>query len=326
MKKKLKYNNYSEDLVIDKYLSKLNFNKIGTYNFKNDAAYLKLNKNKKIVVTTDSISENLDFFKNADPKSIAHKITTVNLSDLSSMGANPHSYLLNLFLPKYIDLNWIKIFTSELLKIQKKFNFYLLGGDLSKSKELLISSTFFGFTKNNQVVSQNELNIDDDIWITGNLGDSYIGLQIIKNKINVNFKFKDYFLKKYHFPVACMLGSKFSKFSKSMKDISDGFIGDLKKMLNNKFGAKIYIDSIPVSNNLRKILAEKIVDKNQILNCGDCYQLIIVSDKKYRNEIISYAKKNNIKITRVGKVIKKIEIINDSNYTLNIPREFDHFL
>lgn len=326
MKKKLSYKKYSENLIINKYFSKLNLNKIGTYDFKNDAAYIKLNKNKKIVVTTDSISENLDFFKNDNPKSIAHKIITINLSDLSSMGANPHSYLLNLFLPTYVDLNWIKVFTNELLKIQKKFNFYLLGGDLSKSKQLSITSTFFGFTKNNKVVSQNKLNLDDDIWVTGNLGDSFVGLQILKNKIIVNNKFKEYFIKKYYFPETCTIGSELSVFSKSMKDISDGFVGDLKKMLNNKYGAKLFTNSVPVSNNLKKILDDKIVNKNQILNCGDCYQLIVVSNKKYRNQIISKAKINNVKITRVGKVIKKIHIINDSNYTLNIPREFDHFL
>tara|TARA_B100000575_G_C23012610_1_gene583268 strand:+ start:74 stop:1054 length:981 start_codon:yes stop_codon:yes gene_type:complete len=326
MIKKLNFKNYSEKLIIDKYLSRLNFNKKGTYNFKNDAAYIRLNKNKKLVVTTDSISENLDFFKNDDPKSIAHKIITVNLSDLSSMGVIPHSYLLNLFLPHYVNLKWIKIFTAELFKIQKKFNFYLLGGDLSKSKELSITSTFFGYAKNNYVVSQNQSNLNDDIWITGNIGDSFIGLQILKNKIKVNNKLKKYFIKKYYFPEACIYGSELSKFSKSMKDISDGFIGDLKKMLKNNYGAKIYINNIPVSNNLKKILSKNIININQILNCGDCYQLILISNKKFRNKIISNAKKNNIKITRVGTVIKNSYIIDDSNYTLNIPREFDHFL
>ena len=179
MKQKyLKYN-FSEHLVINKYLSILNFNKKGTYNFKNDAAYIQLHKTKKLVVTSDSISENLDFFKGDDPKSIANKITTVNISDLSAMGANPYCYVLNIFIPKYIDTEWFKIFTNELFKIQKKYNFYLIGGDLSKSNNLSISSTFFGFNNLNRIVKQNYLNLNDDIWITGNLGDSYIGLQIL---------------------------------------------------------------------------------------------------------------------------------------------------
>ena len=209
MKKKYPKYNFSEDLIVNKYLSILNFNKKGTYNFKNDAAYIQLHKTKKLVVTSDSISENIDFFKGDDPKSIANKITTVNISDLSAMGANPYCYALNIFIPKYIDNEWVNMFTHELFKIEKKYNFYLIGGDLSKSNNLAISSTFFGFNSSNIIVKQNYLNLNDDIWITGNLGDSYIGLQILQNKITINDdKLKNYFLKKYYYPKPCLIGPK----------------------------------------------------------------------------------------------------------------------
>ena len=326
MKKKLKNNNISETFIINKFLNKLNFDKKGTYDFRNDGAYIKIKKNQKLIVTTDSISQNLDFFKNDNPKSIAYKVVTVNLSDLSAMGATPHSYVLNLFLPNFIDAEWLKIFTSELLRLQKKYNFYLLGGDLSKANYLSVSGTFFGLSKNNNPIVQNKVNLNDDIWITGNLGDSYIGLQILKNKIKLDENMKKYFTNMYYFPKACFLGYKFSNLSKSMKDISDGFIGDLNKMLNMKYGAKIFLENLPISSNLKKILNKKLVNIDNILNCGDCYQLIIISNKKFRNKILSTAKNNNLKISRVGKVIKKFKIIGDSNYTLNIPREFDHFL
>ena len=93
---KLIKNNLSEKLIINKYLKKLNFKNKGTFDFENDGAYLDLiSKNYKLTVTTDNISEDIDFFSNDDPKSIAQKITTVNLSDIFAMGALPHSYLLN---------------------------------------------------------------------------------------------------------------------------------------------------------------------------------------------------------------------------------------
>ena len=326
MKKNLYNNKISEYLIVNKYLNKLNLNKEGTYNFRNDASYISLHKNKKIVVTTDSISENIDFFKGDDPKSIANKILTVNLSDLSAMGAEPHSYLLNLFIPSYIDESWIKIFTNELFKFQKKYKFYLLGGDLSSSKILSISSTFLGMSKYNKIVPQNRVNINDDIWITGNIGDSYVGLQILKKKISVNKNYENYFIKKYFYPKPFIKGVQFSKFVNSMKDISDGLIGDLKKMLNYKFGAQINLSLIPLSPYLNKLIRNKIIKYQNILNCGDNYDLIIISNCKYRKKIYNTAKKNNVKIFRIGKVIKNREIIDDSKKPLIIPREFDHFL
>mgnify|MGYP000421253105 CR=1 FL=1 len=38
--------------------------------------------------------------------------------------------------------------------------------------------------------------LNDDIYVTGNLGDSFVGLQLLKNKIKVSKKIKDYFLLK----------------------------------------------------------------------------------------------------------------------------------
>ncbi len=230
MKKKILSDQISEKNIIKNYLKRLNFNKKGTFNFENDAGYIKSIKNKKIVITTDSISEKIDFFKFDNPKSIANKIITVNLSDLSAMGADPFTYSLNLFLPKYINNEWLKVFTNELYRLQKKYNFYLIGGDISKSNFLTVSATFFGNVKNNKVVGQNSLGVNKDIWVTGNIGDSFIGLNILKKKININDnRLKKYFINKYYFPKHAVIGSKISKLTTSMKDISDGLIGDLKK-------------------------------------------------------------------------------------------------
>ena len=278
------------------------------------------------MITSDSISENIDFFKNDSPKSIAKKITTINLSDLSAMGSNPYAYSLNLFLPKYINNNWMYEFSNELMKIQKKFNFYLLGGDLSTSNQLHISSTFFGKSPNGKIIQQNKVYLGNDIWVTGNLCDSYVGLQLLKNKILIkNKKIKKYFINRYYYPEPTMIGPKISKYVESMKDISDGFVGDLKKILNNNYGAKIFLDRLPISKNLQKILKLKLIQKKNLLNKGDNYNLIAIINNRYRKKIYSLAKKNNFKITLVGQIIKELKIVSDSNITLNIPKEFDHF-
>ena len=77
---------------------------------------------------------------------------------------------------------------------------------MSKSNKLIISSTFFGYINKNLDVSQNKVNINDDIWITGNVGDSKIGLDILKKKISTNINLKNYFVKKYLYQYLVRLG------------------------------------------------------------------------------------------------------------------------
>ena len=52
----------SENQILNNYLKKLNFNNKESLDFKNDGAFLKTKKNNDIVVTNDSIIENIDFF------------------------------------------------------------------------------------------------------------------------------------------------------------------------------------------------------------------------------------------------------------------------
>ncbi len=324
---KLKKNNLTEKKIINDFLKKLNFDKKGTFNFENDAAYININNNKKkLTVTTDTISENMDFFKNDNPKSIAQKITTVNISDIFAMGAKPHSYLINLSLPSYIDKVWLNIFSNHLKKIQIKYNFYLLGGDLSKSNKLIISSTFFGYINKNLEVFQNKFNFNDDIWITGNIGESKIGLEILRKKFLPNINAQKYFVNKYLYPKPCILGPKLAKYCSSMKDISDGLLGDIKKMLDNKAGAFINVKNIPISLKSKKIILSKFdVKLENLLNAGDDYGLIIISNPKNRKKIKNISLKNKIKVSCIGKIIRKKGIYFDSPLNMDKFNEFDHF-
>ena len=324
---KLIKNNLSEKLIINKYFKKLNLKKRGTFNFENDGAYLDLNnKNYKLTVTTDSISEDIDFFSNDDPTSIAQKITTVNLSDIFAMGASPHSYLLNLHLPNNINENWLNSFSHQLKKIQSKYGFYLLGGDLSKSNKLIVSSTFFGFIKKKLEIYQNKFNLNDDILITGNIGESKIGLEILKKKLSSNTNLKQYFIKKYLYPIPCKLGPFIAHHVNSMKDISDGLIGDLTDMLNDKYGALINVNKIPLSVKTKKILNNKNnIRLEDLLNAGDDYELIIISSQKNRNKIFNIANKNNINVTLIGKIISEKGIHFDSHLDIKNIKKFDHF-
>ena len=315
----------SETDIIFKYLKKLNFKKKETFNFENDGAFLKQKSNMEIVVTNDAITEVVDFFQNDEPESIAQKIMTCNLSDLSSLGAVPYAYTLSLSLPEGIGIDWIKKFSSKLFNLQKKFNIFLLGGDIGTTNQIHISANFFGYVKKNLIIKRESPKLGDSIWVTGNIGESYIGLLVRQNKIKVNSRLKKYFINKYLFPTPCMMGSNIVNFTNCAIDISDGFFGDLSKLLNKKVGADLSLSKIPISKNAKYLIDQKIVDPYLLLNSGDDYQLIFTSPKKNDYKIKNIAKNNNYSISMLGEIIRKEGIFLDGNKIKDATKSFQYF-
>ena len=69
---------------------------------------------------------------------------------------------------------------------------------------------------------------------------------------------------------------------------------------------------------------ESLIKFSQRKNCSFKIAAVISNNNKAKG--LNIAKKNNIKITLVGKVTKNLQIVNDSNKPLNIHREYDHFM
>ena len=325
MIKKIKKNRISENEIIYNYLKKLSFNKSETFNFKNDGALLKKKQYKDLVVTNDTIVETIDFFKNDPPESIAQKIITYNLSDISSMGADPYSYTLSLSFPNYINHIWIKKFTDRLFNLQKRYNFFLIGGDISKSNKIHISSNFYGYVKKELIIKREFPKIGDAIWVTGNFGDSHIGLLLKKNKLKINKFLKKYFISRYHYPEPCLIGSKIVKIANCGIDVSDGFLGDLSKLLNNKFGADLFFSKIPFSKNALQLINNKIIDPISLLNGGDDYELIFTCSNLLDDMIQKIANKQNYKISKVGRITNKSGISLDGKKIKNSSNSFQYF-
>ena len=79
----------------------------------------------------------------------------------------------------------LKISQSLLIE-QNKFRIFLCGGDTTFSNKLSFTITSMGYSKN--IIYRNKAKLNDDIYVTGNLGDSFIGLQILNKKIKTKKK------------------------------------------------------------------------------------------------------------------------------------------
>ena len=323
----------NEHEVIKKIFYPLSFKKELSLNLDDDACLLP--SGKQIVVGTDSIVEGDHFQKNEkNPSLIAKKLLRVNLSDLAAMSAYPFGYTLNLSLPKKLTknklINWIKLFAKGLKQDQSKYKIKLLGGDtVITNGPLVLSITLFGYKKK-KITKRSDAKLYDDIYVTGNIGDSGIGYKILLKKLNLNRNLNKFYINQHKLPNPPIeFGKKLAEFANSATDISDGLLADLNNIiLSSKCGAKIYSENIPFTKQTKKLLSLKKIDINYLLTCGEDYQLIFTAKKNSSKKIISLARKNSIKITKIGNIIKKkkLVVLNKNNEELLFANlGFKHF-
>jgi thiamine-monophosphate kinase len=141
--------------------------------------------------------------------------------------------------------------------------------------------------------------------VTGNLGDSYVGLQILRKKIKFNKKINDYFVKNYYEPnIQINFTKELLKLANSSIDISDGLIADLEKMINNQnLSYQINEHKIPISKILIMIFKDHKFRKSQLISNGDDYQILFTASPSKARIIENKSKLLQVKITKIGKII-----------------------
>ena len=136
------------------------------------------------------------------------------------------------------------------------------------------------------------------------MGDSFTGLQVLRNKIKVQKRIKNYFVNKYYHPnIQINLTKSLFKYANTSIDISDGLITDLEKMINKQnFSYVLNKDKVPISKSLLNLIKIKRLDKSNLISQGDDYQILFTASPA-RARIISRTSKNlGIKITKIGKI------------------------
>ncbi|MDA9744872.1 thiamine-phosphate kinase [Candidatus Pelagibacter sp.] len=314
--------------IIKDYLSKLVKNNPAALELNDDVFFDKKNKN---VISVDTYVEKVHFPDLKKPDLIIKKILRSSISDLVCKGVKPKYYFISgsgnkkLFNKK----NFKKIINS-LKSEQKKFSIKLSGGDTVYSKINSFTIITLGFS--NKIVKRNNAKVNDDIYITGELGDGYLGLMFLQKKNFYKNIYREYFINKFYLPV---INIKFSEYlirlANTSIDISDGLLIDLNKMINKqKISSEIYYDKIPISSKLKIFLKKNLTKKNKFVFNGDDYQILFTSKQSNRQLIDRISRITKTKITRIGKILSrkkyKFRLLNGNNVLklIKIPG-YEHF-
>ena len=311
--------------IIKKYFSKLSLDNKNSLKLNDDVFF---DKSKELIISVDTYIDKSHFFDFKDPDLVIKKILRSSISDLICKGVKPKYYFISGSGNKktFTKLNLSKI-SQSLKKEQKKFGIHISGGDTVFSNKLSFTIISVGFSSN--IIFRNKAKFNDDIYVTGNLGDSYMGLEILKKKFFLKKGLNRYFIKKYYLPeLHINLTKKLFNFANTSIDISDGLFADLDKLINKqRLSYKVYISKIPISKNLKKIILSKKLQKIDFVSKGDDYQILFTASKKKSRIIKRTFKSLGIKISKIGNISsggQKSQIIDEKGNKIAIKNK-GHF-
>ena len=311
----------NEFSIINKYLSNLSKNNKGSFGLSDDVFF---DYKKKMGISIDTYNEGVHFLNFNNPNLVIKKVLRASISDLICKGINPKYYFIsfsgnNNHLSKK---NICKICLA-LKQEQKKYNIILSGGDTTRSNKLSITISSIGYSKRHPVLRSGAKN-NDDIYITNNIGDAFMGLNVLKKKIKLSKKSTDYFIKQFYLPnIPIKFSKKIHLFANSSIDISDGFFQDLKHILSNSnLSSEIFVNNIPVSVYLNLYLKRIKKNKINLISNGDDYQILFTANKNKRNLIKKISKSTSTKVSIVGVIRNKSigKTIKLSNEKLALPK------
>ncbi len=292
--------------IISEIFAPLASNYQGALGLTDDIAIFPKDEYVDYVISTDAMVEGKHFLENSIPEAIAARLLTSNISDLASAGATPKFYLINGSISERTDKNWLKDFANKLSRIQKENNIHLLGGDTIKvDKELFFSATVIGEVRKGKALLRSGAKAGDDIYVSGSLGESYIGLQILRSElvqetnIKIAYEDKNYFINRYVNPKPRVkLGQHISSFANSCTDVSDGFILDLENICKtSKVSAKLDKYLIPLAK-------DENINFDDLISAGDDYELIFTASPSDSSKVTKVRDELKINITKVGSIIK----------------------
>ncbi|MCS1352127.1 thiamine-phosphate kinase [Mechercharimyces sp. CAU 1602] len=246
-----------------------------------DAAVVSMAPGYQVVISSDTMVETVHFLRaTMRPADIGWKLMAANLSDMAAMGATPTFALLSLAVPS----NWSE---SELVEIYKglyqlaaKHEVTLVGGDtVSSPHTLVLTLTILGEVRAGRALRRSTAEKGDIVFVTGTLGDSAAGLNILLHHDEERSELHPKLLQAHRRPHPCVTLGKWLAASGeriALNDISDGISQEAWEIADAS-GVHLLLeqDKLPLSKEVIAYADQMQMDPYEwALHGGEDFQLL----------------------------------------------------
>ncbi len=262
-----------------------------------DASVIDHEEGETKLWSSDMLVEGVHFNLTYVPlKSLGFKAISVNVSDIVAMNGKAEQVSVSLGVSSKFPVEALKELYEGIYAACSYYGVDLVGGDTTASfSGLIVSVSVLGVVTKGKAVYRSGAKENDLLVVTGELGSSYLGLQILEREkgvfnespdIQPKLDGYDELIKSQLQPIArkdmidCFNEIEFTP--TSMIDVSDGLASEVLHLSKqSQCSFSVYSDKLPISEKSMLTSAELGIDPYiAALNGGEDYELLFTADQK----------------------------------------------
>ena len=275
-----------------------------------DAATIAPARGEDVVLTTDSLVEDVHFRRGRTPAAaIGYKALAVNLSDLAAMGAMPRASLLSLALPRDLPIADFDALVDGFCALATEAGAPLAGGNITRSPgPLVVDVTAVGSVRPRRVLTRSAGRPGDELYVTNHLGAAATGFAIVERGLDRHGLDEAFAacVARFERPeprVRCGVLAARSRSVRTAIDVSDGLADAVRQLADaSGTGAVIEAAQIPVHPGaIAWSLQEGRDPIGDALAGGEDYELLFAVSPRRRRGFLTGARRwTGVAVTRVG--------------------------
>jgi len=255
------------------------------------------------LATTDTLVQDVHFDLDIITwEELGWKALAVNLSDIAAMGGVPRYALISLACPGEFEAEDISKLYHSMAALAAEFGVAIVGGNLAAASNLVITITVFGCSRDKSMLKRSAAMPGEQIAVTGHLGTSAAGLEMLKEKISLHTETNEILRKAHLQPLPKVKEGQvlIEQGVNSAIDISDGLIADLDHICEaSKVNARVDIAQLPI----HPLVKANFPDYLELALCGgEDYELLFTAHRA----IIDQARRVlDCPVTVIGDVVRE---------------------
>ncbi len=253
--------------------------------------------------TIDSMLEGVHFrLAWGPPEKLGAKSLSVNLSDIAAMGGKPIACVINLAVREGLEARFFDRLYKGIRSVAERYDTDVVGGNVTRADRLAITVALLGEASRG-VTRRDLARADDNIFVTGTVGDSSAGLAILSGKVSARGAARKFLVERHLNPtprIEAGLALAEIKPTPAAIDISDGLLQDLGHIIERSHvGAEIDAATIPVSSAYRAAMGD---DLSLALGGGEDYELLFCARSDLSERALAEAL--GVPVHRIGRITK----------------------